>query len=107
MGGQARLPARRGQGLFILGAFVLGWEAEWNELTLCSDGDISMGQGSSITMWWWLRRAVNPSEMPGCFLRCSQGSLPGEAQDLQQPRGSDAWGGLGERPALRETHPPP
>lgn len=57
---------------------VLRWEAEGNELTLCSDGDISMGQRSSITLRW-LGRAVNCFELAGCLLRCSQGWVPREA----------------------------
>ena len=71
---------------------------EGNELMLCSDGDISMGQGSSIMMWW-LRTAVNPFRLSGCLLHCSQGSVPWGAQDPQHPWGSGAWGSLGGEPS--------
>lgn len=64
--------------LFAPAGCVLRWEAEGNELTLCSDGDISMGQGSSITVRW-LGRAANCFELAGCLPCCSQGWVPREA----------------------------
>lgn len=60
-----------------------------------------------------LRRAVNRFELAGSLLCCSQGLLPWRAQDLQQPWGSNVWGGLGEDPTPKigdgkeDGRPPP
>lgn len=51
VGGQARLPTLGGQGADRPAGSMLRWEADSSELTLCSDSDISVGQGSSIMMW--------------------------------------------------------
>lgn len=70
--------------MFVPAGCVLKSEAEGNELTLCSDSDISMGQSSSIMMRW-LRRPVNCFELAGCLLCCSQSSVPGDPRTCSIP----------------------
>lgn len=93
VGVQARLPAQQGQGLFVRAGCVLRSEAKGNELTLRSDGDISMGQGSSI-MIWWLRRAVNRVELAGCLLTAARAHSPGSPGPIASREGQCVgWSG--------------
>lgn len=87
--------------MFVPAGCVLRSEAEGNELTLCSDSDISMGQSSSIMMRW-LRRPVNCFELAGCLLCCSQSSVPGNPRTHSIPGGVVCGAVLGRAQTLKQ-----
>lgn len=92
------MPALGGQGVHPAGS-MLRREAESNELTLCSDSDISVGQGSSIMMWW-LRRAVNYFELAACLLCCCSRGCSHRELRTCSILGEAVCGVLGRTPTL-------